>query len=79
MRWTLKRVRLNGKKAFGEHPELSQRGISQTGTENFGGSIVTAGGLVLITATSDQKFRAFSFFLKSQGSFHSSFRYIGNR
>ena len=35
------------------------RGIPPTGTENFGGSIVTAGGLVSIASTADEKFRAF--------------------
>ena len=30
-----------------------------TGTLNFGGSIATAGGLVFIAATHDQRFRAF--------------------
>lgn len=43
---------------LGEYPELSQRGVPQTGTENFGGSIVTAGGLLFIGATKDRKFRA---------------------
>ena len=44
---------------LGEYPELTSRGIPQTGTENFGGTIVTAGGLVFIGATKDEKFRAF--------------------
>ncbi|MBL9161738.1 MAG: pyrroloquinoline quinone-dependent dehydrogenase [Planctomycetaceae bacterium] len=44
---------------LGEHPELAARGIPQTGTETFGGSIVTAGGLVFIAGTKDEKFRAF--------------------
>jgi quinoprotein glucose dehydrogenase len=44
---------------LGEFPELKARGISPTGTENFGGTIVTAGGLVFIGATKDEKFRAF--------------------
>ena len=33
---------------MGEHVELTARGIPRTGTEKFGGSIVTAGGLVFI-------------------------------
>jgi len=45
--------------SFGEHPELTARGIPPTGTTNFGGSIATAGGLVFIGATQDHKFRAF--------------------
>ncbi|KAA5546089.1 pyrroloquinoline quinone-dependent dehydrogenase [Roseiconus nitratireducens] len=44
---------------LGEYPELTARGIPPTGTENFGGSIVTAGGLVFIGATKDERFRAF--------------------
>jgi len=44
---------------LGEHPELAAKGIPQTGTEQYGGPIVTAGGLVFIAATSDAKFRAF--------------------
>ncbi|HUQ91694.1 MAG TPA: pyrroloquinoline quinone-dependent dehydrogenase [Bryobacteraceae bacterium] len=45
--------------SFGEHPELTARGIKPTGTTNFGGSIATAGDLVFIGATQDHKFRAF--------------------
>ena len=45
---------------FGEYPELAAKGQKQTGTENYGGPIVTAGGLVFIGATNfDKKFRAF--------------------
>src|SRR5918994_999793 len=44
---------------LGELPELTRRGIAQTGTENYGGPIVTAGGLLFIGATKDEKFRAF--------------------
>jgi len=44
---------------LGEFPELTAQGIPQTGTENFGGTIVTAGGLVFIGATKDEQFRAF--------------------
>jgi quinoprotein glucose dehydrogenase len=44
---------------LGEHPELTARGIPRTGTETFGGSIVTAGGLVFIAGTKDEKFHAF--------------------
>ena len=35
------------------------KGIPPTGTENYGGPIVTAGGLIFIGATKDEKFRAF--------------------
>ncbi len=42
---------------LGEYPDLAQK---NTGTENYGGPIVTAGGLVFIAATNfDRKFRAF--------------------
>jgi quinoprotein glucose dehydrogenase len=45
---------------FGEYPELAAKGIKDTGTENYGGPAVTAGGLVFIGATNfDRKFHAF--------------------
>ena len=45
---------------LGEYPELAAKGLRNTGTENYGGPIVTAGGLVFIAATNfDRKFRAF--------------------
>ena len=44
---------------LGEHPELTARGIPPTGTENFGGTIVTAGGLVFIGGSSDERFHAY--------------------
>ncbi len=44
---------------LGEYPELSKQGIQPTGTENHGGPVVTAGGLVFIAATYDEKLRAF--------------------
>ena len=44
---------------LGELDELTARGIPQTGTENLGGPIVTAGGLVFIASTKDEYFRAF--------------------
>ena len=44
---------------LGEVPELTRRGVPQTGTENFGGTIVTAGGLVFIGGTRDERFHAF--------------------
>ena len=42
---------------LGQHPAV--RRDSMTGTEQYGGPIVTAGGLVFIAATQDAKFRAF--------------------
>lgn len=44
---------------LGEYEELTKKGISPTGTINYGGPIVTAGGLVFIAATRDEKIRAF--------------------
>jgi quinoprotein glucose dehydrogenase len=45
---------------FGEYPELAARGIRETGSENYGGPLVTRGGLLFIGATlHDRKFRAF--------------------
>ncbi len=44
---------------LGEYPELSKKGIPITGTENYGGPLVTKGGLVFIAATRDEKIRAF--------------------
>ena len=44
---------------LGEHAALTARGVPRTGTEQYGGPIVTAGGLVFIAATMDGKFRAF--------------------
>jgi quinoprotein glucose dehydrogenase len=44
---------------FGEYPELTARGMPVTGTENYGGPVVTAGGLLFIGATRDEKFRVF--------------------
>jgi quinoprotein glucose dehydrogenase len=45
---------------FGEYPELASAGLHDTGTENYGGPIVTAGGLLFIGATNyDKKFRAY--------------------
>jgi quinoprotein glucose dehydrogenase len=61
---TLTRIDLNEGKiqwqiTLGEFPELTARGVPPTGTPNLGGCIVTAGGLVFIGATMDEKFRAF--------------------
>jgi quinoprotein glucose dehydrogenase len=45
---------------FGEYPELTAQGQHQTGSENYGGPIVTAGGLLFIAATvHDRKFHAY--------------------
>jgi quinoprotein glucose dehydrogenase len=44
---------------LGEFAELTARGIPKTGTENYGGPVVTAGGLIFIAASKDEYFRAF--------------------
>lgn len=44
---------------LGEYPELSAKGVPPTGTENYGGPVVTAGRLLFIAATRDEMFRAF--------------------
>ncbi len=62
---TLTAIDLNtGEQAWqvplGEYPELAAQGLKETGSENYGGPVVTAGGLVFIGATSfDKKVRAF--------------------
>ena len=61
---TLNAVDLNSgeikwKVILGEYPELTARGIPPTGTENYGGPLVTAGGLIFIGATADETFRVF--------------------
>lgn len=45
---------------LGEFPELTESGIPITGTESYGGPIVTAGGLVFIAGTKDERIRAFN-------------------
>ena len=46
---------------LGEYPELAAKGMKNTGSENYGGPIVTAGGLVIIGATIyDRKIRAYN-------------------
>ncbi|MGZ3811948.1 MAG: outer membrane protein assembly factor BamB family protein [Mucilaginibacter sp.] len=45
---------------LGDDPEFTQKGRPATGTENYGGPVVTAGGLVFIAATKDEKIRAFN-------------------
>jgi quinoprotein glucose dehydrogenase len=45
---------------FGEYPELAAKGLKNTGSENYGGGVVTAGGVYFIGATLfDNKFHAF--------------------
>lgn len=44
---------------LGEYPELTKRGIPPTGTENYGGPVVTKGGLLFVGASADETIRAF--------------------
>jgi quinoprotein glucose dehydrogenase len=45
---------------FGEYPELAATGLKNTGSDNYGGPLVTAGGVVFIAATNfDRKFHAY--------------------
>jgi glucose dehydrogenase len=45
---------------LGQYPELVAKGMPDTGSENYGGPVVTAGGLIFIAATNfDHKIRAF--------------------
>jgi quinoprotein glucose dehydrogenase len=51
IRWTI---------PFGEYPELAAKGVTNTGTDNYGGPVVTQSGLLFIGATSfDNKFHAY--------------------
>jgi len=50
LRWTV---------PLGEFPALAAQGVPTTGTENYGGAIATAGGLLFCSGTRDSKIRAF--------------------
>jgi quinoprotein glucose dehydrogenase len=51
IRWTI---------PFGEYPTLAAQGLTNTGSDNYGGPVVTANGLLFIGATTyDRKFRVF--------------------
>ena len=51
IRWTI---------PFGEYPALAAQGVTNTGSDNYGGPVVTGNGLLFIGATTyDRKFRAF--------------------
>ncbi|MDB5229918.1 MAG: pyrroloquinoline quinone-dependent dehydrogenase [Chitinophagaceae bacterium] len=45
---------------LGEDSIYKAKGVKETGTENYGGPVVTKGGLLFIAATKDGKFRAFN-------------------
>ena len=55
----LNKAEINWQVSLGEYPELAEKGIRNTGTLNYGGAVVTRGGLIFIAATTDRKFRAF--------------------
>jgi quinoprotein glucose dehydrogenase len=44
---------------LGEYKALTAKGIPPTGTDNYGGPLVTASGLLFIAASRDEQFRAF--------------------
>jgi len=48
------------KKVFGESPDLQAKGIPQTGSESYGGPVITAGGVLFIAGTKDAKLRAYN-------------------
>lgn len=61
---TLNAINLNTgeyvwKVPLGEEPALIKKGLPITGTVSYGGPLVTAGGLVFIAGTKDEKIRAF--------------------
>ena len=47
---------------LGEYEALKAKGVTPTGAENYGGPVVTAGGVVFIAAARDSKIRAFNKF-----------------
>jgi quinoprotein glucose dehydrogenase len=44
---------------LGDYPQAEMLGLSGLGAENYGGPVVTAGGLLFIASTPDKKLRAF--------------------
>ena len=73
---------------LGEHEELSKKGIPLTGTANRSGATATAGGLVFVSGTEDNKIRAFdssngkelwSYKMQHQGSSPPTIYMIDNK
>ena len=61
---TLNAINLNTgeylwKITYGETPELAAKGLPQTGSESYGGPVITASGLLFIAGTKDGKLRAY--------------------
>jgi len=52
--------KLRWKVPLGEYHDLKKKGLPPTGTENYGGPVATAGGLIFIAGTPDRTFRAFN-------------------
>ena len=56
----LNRGEIRWKIPFGEYPKLAAQGMKHTGSDSYGGPVVTANGLLFIGAsTYDKKFRVF--------------------
>lgn len=55
----LQKGKIIWQKPFGEYPELTKKGISITGTENYSGVTGTESGILLATGTLDKKFRIY--------------------
>ena len=56
----LNRGTIRWKIPFGEYPKLAAQGVKNTGTDNYGGAIITQNGLLIIAATTyDNKLRVF--------------------
>jgi quinoprotein glucose dehydrogenase len=45
---------------LGEYSDLTKKGFSITGTENYGGVLATAGDIVIVAGTLDKKLRVFN-------------------
>ena len=48
------------KTTLGEDPYFKEKGVKETGAENYGGPAITKGGLLFIGASRDGQFRAFN-------------------
>lgn len=55
----INRAEIAWKIPLGDYPQAREMGLSGLGAENYGGPVATAGGLVFIAATPDNKIRAF--------------------
>ncbi len=55
----LEKAEINWQIPLGSYSELEELGLQNTGTENYGGPVLTASGIIFIAASSDEKFRIF--------------------